>query len=349
MQNKNEPTRYSLDDFKLIEKIDAHIHINSFDSAFIRQSKEDNFRLLSVNVDAAEFPSLENQLATSMHHLNEEPERFAFVSAFPMEGWDHPGWIDKTIDHLDQSLKKGAVAVKIWKNIGMEFKDNHDHFIMIDNPRFSPIFDYIIEKNVPLLGHLGEPKDCWLPLDEINIKYIYDYFKSHPQYHMYLHPEFPSYDEQISARNRMLKKNSSLQFLAVHLASLEWDITRIADFLDTYLNTLVDVSARMMYLQYQSRLDRQKVRDLFIKYQDRIIYGTDIIEEAGVDLIKLSNEIHCKWLEDWKFLATAEIMKTEEFKGDFKGLALPRRVIDKVYKQNAERLFPFSWKGNNAI
>jgi predicted TIM-barrel fold metal-dependent hydrolase len=338
---------YNLEDFYRLEKIDAHVHINSLNSAYIQQSIEDNFRLLSVNVDAAEFPSTEKQLEISVYHLAENPTHFAFVSAFPMAGWDNPDWVNGTIKYLDQSFKRGAVGIKIWKNIGMEFQDNHDHFIMIDNPRFSPVFDYIIEKNVPLLGHLGEPKDCWLSLEDISIKYIRDYFKSHPQYHMYLHSEFPSYDDQITARDRMLEKNPNLKFLAVHLASLEWDVHQVAGFLDRFPKATVDLSARLMYVQYQSSLDRQKIRNFFLKYQDRIIYGTDIIEEAGVDLIELRNEIHCKWLEDWNFLTTEEIMNSNEFDRDFQGLALPRVVIDKIYTKNAEKLFPLSWKGHN--
>ncbi len=346
MQNKKEPSCYSLKDFYLIEKIDAHVHINSLDSAFLQQSKKDNFRLLSVNVDASEFPSIEEQTAISTRLLSENPDRFAFVSAFPMSGWDNSDWVKKTIEHLDQCFKRGAVAVKIWKNIGMEFKDNQNHYVMIDSPQFGPIFNYIIEKNIPLLGHLGEPKDCWLSLEDISIKYIRDYFQNHPQYHMYLHPEFPSYDEQITARDRMLKKNPNLKFIAVHLASLEWDVNQVAQFLDTFPKTVIDLSARLMYMQYHSNRNREMVREFFVKYQDRIIYGTDIIQEPNSDLNIFRDEVHNKWIEDWKFLTGNEIMQTSEFDATFQGLALPRQVIEKLYRINAERLFPKAWMKN---
>ena len=42
---------YTLDDFKSLDKIDAHFHINSdADTVFINQAEEDNFRILNLNV-----------------------------------------------------------------------------------------------------------------------------------------------------------------------------------------------------------------------------------------------------------------------------------------------------------
>jgi len=343
MQNNSNNFPYNIDDFYRIDKIDAHVHINSMDSVLVHQSKADNFKLLSVNIDAMEFPSIKQQLAISEHLRKNNRDHLAFVSTFPMQGWDDPDWEIRTIKYLDQCFKRGAVAVKIWKNIGMEYKDNQDRFVMIDNPRFDSIFDHMRQKNIPILGHLGEPKDCWLPLKDISIKYIYDYFQSHPQYHMYLHPEYPSYHDQITARDHMLEKNRNLQFIAVHLASLEWDVHQVGLFLDSFSNANIDVSARLMYIQYQSIRNRHKVREFFLKYQNRIIYGSDIIQEENIDPNEFKKEIHKKWFEDWKYLATAEFMQSADIDEEFQGLALPHSVIQKIYKNNVEKLFPNAW------
>ena len=339
----------SLEDFDQIEKIDAHVHINSLDPAIIQQSRIDNFKLLSVNVDTDEFPPLEEQMAICENFLKANPDRFAFASTFQMHGWDLPNWQKNTIDYLDKTFSRGAIAVKVWKNIGMEFRDKNGTCVMIDNIKFDPVFQYLHKNDIPLIGHLGEPKDCWLPLEDISIKYIRDYFRNHPQYHMYLHSELPVYNKQIEARDRMLEKNRQLPFVAVHLASLEWSIDACAQFLNTYPNAVVDLSARLMYLQYHSSHDRKKVREFFIKYQDRILYGTDIIQDPGTDPKKIKNEVHDKWLEDWKYLATDELMQTDEFDLDFQGLGLPSQVLDKIYRSNAEILFPDAWKNSSGV
>jgi hypothetical protein len=36
-----------------------------------------------------------------------------------------------------------------------------------------------------------------------------DYFKAHPQYHMYLHPQMPTWEQQMAARDRMLAAGSA--------------------------------------------------------------------------------------------------------------------------------------------
>jgi hypothetical protein len=118
---------------------------------------------------------------------------------------------------IKNSVAKGAIAVKVWKNIGMELRDNEGNFVMIDNPKFDPVFDYMEENNIPLIGHLGEPKNCWLPIDQMTVQGDKNYFAKHPQFHMYLHPEYPSYEEQVNARDRMLEKHPGLQFIGAHL------------------------------------------------------------------------------------------------------------------------------------
>ena len=44
----------------------------------------------------------------------------------------------------------------------------------------------------------------------------------------------------------------ALRFDAVHLASLEWDVDRVAAFLDRFPNADVDVAARLVHLEYQA-------------------------------------------------------------------------------------------------
>jgi predicted TIM-barrel fold metal-dependent hydrolase len=108
-----------------------------------------------------------------------------------------------------------------------------------------------------------------------------EYFKEHPQYHMFLHPEMPSYEDQIAARDRFVAAHPQLRFVGAHLGSLEYDTDRIAAFLDKYPNANVDMAARMSQVQYQSVRDYDKVRNFFIKYQDRLLYGTDLTLNPG--------------------------------------------------------------------
>ncbi|MHA2278385.1 MAG: amidohydrolase family protein [Candidatus Kariarchaeaceae archaeon] len=339
-QNDN----YNMEDFYKVEKIDAHVHLNSNNSSWIELAKEDNFKLLSINVYYSDFNPVEEQYAFSLKHLKEDPTVFAFVSTFHMSGWDDPNWVDEVISHLDSTFSEGAVAVKIWKNIGMEFRDKGGNLVMIDNPRFDPIFNHIKEKGIVLIGHLGEPKDCWLPVDQMINNDSKEYFTSHPQYHMYLYPDLPSYEDQINARNKMLDKHKDIAFMGAHTGSLEWSLAELENFFDNYENAVVDLGARMGYLQYHAAIDWENTRNLCINYSDRILYATDNVQASDDDPKIFKEEAHKKWITDWKFLNTDSTMQSKDIDLPFKGLALPRNVIDKIYRENAVKLFQKAWR-----
>jgi predicted TIM-barrel fold metal-dependent hydrolase len=221
----------------------------------------------------------------------------------------------------------------------MELKDSNGNFVMIDHPKFDPVFDFLIENNIPLIGHLGEPKNCWLPIKKMTVKGDVNYFSAHPEYHMYLHPEYPSYQDQIDARDRMLGRHPDLQFIGAHLGSLEWSINELAKRLDRFPDMAVDTAERISHLQLQAISDWQKVHEFFIKYQDRIIYGTDIIVDETKSPLKMKKHAHDIRLRHWKFFTSDEMMSVPKVDSEFKGLKLPREVVDKIYRTNAEKWF----------
>src|SRR5450432_1510843 len=138
----------------------------------------------------------------------------------------------------------------------------------------------------------------------------------------------------------MLEAHPSLHFDSVHLASLEWDVDEVARFLDRFPNARVDLAARMVHLQYQAATERSKVRRFLVRYQDRILYGTDIAVAPGESGEAAAAEARAAWRSDWRFLTSDDRMQGDEFAASFRALALPRAVIDKIYRINAETLFP---------
>jgi len=102
----------------------------------------------------------------------------------------------------------------------------------------------------------------------------------------------------------------------------------------------VDMAARVSHLEYQAIKDRNKVRDFFIKYQDRILYATDIVIDEGMDTTAAKKEAHDVWLGNWKFFTSDELMNAPELTEKFQGLHLPKEVIDKIYRKNAQKWFP---------
>jgi predicted TIM-barrel fold metal-dependent hydrolase len=331
-------------DFARVEKIDTHVHLHGALPVFMSRAATDGFRLLTINVNYGDFPQLETQLKDALALKREYPDRVAFVTTFDASNSTAPDWRARTEKRLLSTLQQGAVGVKVWKDIGMQQRDPDGHVVMIDDARFTPIFRLLEQRGVVVLGHLGEPRNAWLPLESMTIRGDREYFTAHPQYHMFAHPEWPTYEEQIAARNRLLDRHPKLRFVALHLASLEWSVDRIDEFLKRYPSASVDLAARLVHLKLQASTDREKVRRFFIEHQDRIVYATDLTRTTEQTDAAFAEEAHTVWQDDWRFLALDREMRSEEFDGAFRGLALPREVIDKVYGANARRIFPTAWR-----
>lgn len=334
---------YEINDFHSLNKVDAHVHINANDTLFATLGLEHNMRLITINTDAWEdFPITEQQ-EVAHKQMVEYPGHLAYITTFSMNGWeDHVAWQERTIEFLSESLEKGASGVKVWKNIGLVLTDSDGKFLMIDDPVFDPVFDFISQKGVPLYGHIGEPKNTWLPLEEMTVAQDYNYFAEHPQYHMYQHAEYPSYDKIIEARNNMLDKNPDLVFNGCHLGSMEWSIDMMSEHLEKYPNMIYDMAHRIPHLQYLAQKNRKKVRDFFIRYQDRLIYSTDLqlYEDSNPDEVaRLTSDT---WKDDWEFFVTDNQMDNFQFEGSFNGLKLPKSVIDKLYMGNVRKWIPLA-------
>ena len=336
--------RYTRGDFESVPKIDAHVHLHGAADRFVAQAIRDNFRLLTVNVDYPDFPPPRDQQRAAQLLVQRYPERVAFVATFSADGFGAPGWLDSTLAQLRAALAGGAVGVKVWKNIGMSLKDSDGRYVMLDDARLEPLFAMLEREHVVVLGHQAEPLNCWLAEEAMTVRSDRDYFREHPQYYMYRHPEMPAHDAILAARNRMLESHPALQFDAVHLASVEWDVDRVAAFLDRFPTTRVDVAARMVHLQYQATRNRSKVRRFLIRYADRILYGSDDAYGPQDTNSKALEEVDAEWRRDWQFLVTSDVMHSSDFDRPFRGLALPKDVVDKLYRVNAEKLFARAWE-----
>lgn len=333
---------YTMEDFPAVLKIDSHVHINSDDGAFEEQAVTDNFILVTLNVDHSDSASIIKQYDYAVLSAEKYPGKVFFGPTFLFDtaGWGTDGWHEKVISGLERDLaEQGAITVKVWKNIGMTVRDRLGKFIMIDDPGLDPVIEYMKGRGLPITGHLGEPRNCWLPLDQMTVSSDSGYFARNPQYHMYLHPEYPSYEDQINARDHMLEKHPDLIFIGCHLGSLEWNVDSLALRLDKYPNMSVDMSARICHLQYQSAQDRDRVRDFCIKYHDRLLYGTDVGYSGSSDPGRFRESIHKTWLDDWKYFATNDVMTSDLFSGTFTGLKLPKEVVDDIYRGNAIRWY----------
>jgi predicted TIM-barrel fold metal-dependent hydrolase len=325
----------ALQSFAALGPVDTHVHAFKNDPAFTDLMAR--LRLHVLDICVADTHGIYSDLATELAQAN------GFVRAnraharlcvtFNPFTFGQKDFAQNTVKQLHQEFADGAVAVKIWKNIGMELKAPDGKYVMPDDPAFAPIYREIAAENRTLVAHVAEPSSCWRPPNPDSPDY--DYYKENPEWYMYLHPDHPRKEVILAARDHLLAENPKLRVVGAHLGSMETDVDEIAKRFDRYPNFAVDTAARMEYLMLAPR---EKVRNFLIKYQDRVVYGTDLeftAKETTPDALKDWQDTYAR---DWKFLATDQ---TLQLRGrQIEGLNLPEPVLRRIYHDNAVHWIP---------
>ncbi|MFB3923826.1 MAG: amidohydrolase family protein [Terriglobia bacterium] len=319
-----------------VAPIDAHAHAFNTSPEFYKLFDRLNLRFLNICVvDKHErgFADGEWQHKTALEVRRISHGRAAWCSTFDPQDWESPGFAERTIKLLNETFDQGAVAVKIYKSIGMELKTKSGEYLMPDNPVFDPIMEDIAKHNRTVVAHIAEPTSAWLPLDPSSPDY--SYYKTYPEWHNYLHPERPSKGTILAARDRLVKRHPKLRFVGAHLGSMEVDVDEIARHFDLYPNFAVDTAARIPYLMIQPR---EKVRAFLIKYQDRVLYATDLVFMPWDNPAETAKNWEAEYARDWKFFSTDETLTYNH--RTVRGLALPAPVLKKLYHDNAIKWIP---------
>jgi predicted TIM-barrel fold metal-dependent hydrolase len=321
--------------FAAVEPIDTHVHAFKTDPEISDLLTHLQLNVLDICVadNHRIYGQLETQIARAKAFIQASQNHARLCVTFDPFGFGQKDFARKTTAQLRREFAHGAVAVKIWKNIGMELITPDGKYVMPDDPAFEPIYQAIAKDDKTLVAHVAEPSSCWQPPNPDSPDY--DYYKENPQWYMYLHPDHPRKEVILAARDHLLAENPKLRVVGAHLGSMETDVDEIVKRFDRYPNFAVDTAARMEYLMIQPR---EKVRNFLIKYQTRVLYGTDLeflSDESAADALKDWQETYAR---DWKFLATNE---TFQYNGrQVEGLGLPETVLRRIYHDNAVQWFP---------
>lgn len=323
--------------YEEMTKIDAHVHIRTEKPDIMEFATAEGFKLLTINTRSSSQAYIDEQMQYAKAMNEQYPNRISYITTFSMENFEDPSWGERVIRKLKKDFEEGAIGVKVWKDIGMTFRDSLNNFVLIDDPLFDPVFEFIVNNKKTVIAHIGEPKNCWLPLDSMTVNNDRVYFSEHPQYHMYLHPEYPSYEQLVASRDNLLARHPDLRLVGAHLGSLEWSVDELAKRLDRFPNLAVDMAARVCHFQVQ---EREKVREFIMKYQDRLLYATDLVLSDKDDFEERKSWLEKEWRSDWNYFSTGETMTSPNVDGSFRGLELDDDVLKKIYQTNAIQWYP---------
>jgi predicted TIM-barrel fold metal-dependent hydrolase len=320
-------------------RIDAHIHWNADHPECAEFLDEAGIRLVNISVPIDNSGAWRERSRPWPELARSDPSRFAWVTSFDLPRFDDPDYVERVIEGLRRDFASGAVACKVWKNIGMEVKTPSGDWLMIDDPIFQPVFDFLAREEQPLVAHIGEPLDAWRPLTEQSAHF--GYYSRNPQWHWHGRTDVPSHADIIAARDRMIAKNPRLRVIGAHLGSLEYDVSELARRFDNLPNFAADTSARTGDL---ARQDSATVAAFLGRYADRILWGTDMVYRDS--FAGMSNEDRRGTIEGIRrrYAMEAAYYETDgsvDVRGhQTTGLALDAKTLDRIYHANAVAWYP---------
>ena len=236
-----------------------------------------------------------------------------------------PGWAAKAVAQLEADVAAGAVGVgEIPKSFGLSVRKPDGSRLKIDDPELDPIWDACARLKLPVFIHTADPQEFFQPLENTNERWLEMSLFGDRRYPP---DRYPTFEQLMTERDNLFRKHRKTTFVAAHMGWHANDLARLGRMLDEMPNLHTELGAVLYDIGRQPRV----MRDFFIKYQDRILFGKDSFQpdeypyywrvfETRDDYFDYYRGYHAFW--------------------KLYGIDLPDAVLKKVYFQNALILTP---------
>ncbi|MCL2425362.1 MAG: amidohydrolase family protein [Oscillospiraceae bacterium] len=316
---------------------DAHIHIGKLQmgdddypvdvGAMVNYLKQSGV-VGVVNLKMFWGKPLEEHLE-SLKGYEDYIHTFASADVTRLEEPDFAAYID---DLFKQFKSMGIRGLKFWKNIGCTLKDSENAYIRPDDSRLRPVWDAAAKYGLLVLYHIADPVSFFTPVDKHNE--FYESLCEHPDWSFYGDNRY-SFEELMIQQDALLSQNPDTTFVIPHTGSYTENLAWVGAQLDKHPNMYIDTAARNNLLGRQP----YTARDFIIRYQDRILFGTDYF--GGADKVETEEFYadHYRFFETYdEYFPAYRSWGTGQGRWNVYGLGLPDEVLKKFYYENAMKL-----------
>lgn len=287
----------------------------------------------------------DTNLAAHLEQARASGGRITVFMTLPGIELRRAGFGERIASMLARAKDMGAKGLKVYKGLGISYTDHEGKRIAVDDPRLDAVFDAAGQLGMPVAIHTADPKAFWLPVTPDNERY--EELTVHPAWAMH-GLAVPSWEQLLDELERRVERHPETTFIAVHFGCAAEEPDRVARMLRKHPNLYIDTAARFPEF---GRHPPQRMRDFFIQFQDRILYGTDLgVGIEPLDIVTGSSGRELPTLEEvdqffsssYRYLETSEtrLPSPTPIQGGWTlaGIALPNEVLAKVYWGNAARL-----------
>jgi predicted TIM-barrel fold metal-dependent hydrolase len=326
--------------FAAIPVVDGHIHFPHPELMDDLVAVMERIGLAQANLVSVPDLQTINQNAALIHFKAHHPERVYVCGALDYTQF----WADtargpevlagqietlETIGFDGLKLVEGKPVVR--KLLAMPF----------DGPQYARLWAALEERGFPVVFHVADPEEFW------DARHCPDWARARGWF--YGDGTYPPKEDLYAEVGRVLERHPGVKIILAHFYFLSADLVRASEFLDGHPHACFDLTPGVeMYLNFARAPDA--AREFFIKYQDRLVYGTDIgainVQRDPSQGLDRAESLGRAWVvrrfleTDGPFTAPAGVGHWLGMdSGRFHGIALPPDVLEKIYRANFERLF----------
>lgn len=326
---------------------DVHTHIEpSATERVLAMFDERNVRM-AVNLSGgAPGQGLEESLAQQ----RDSRGRIIPFCNIDWRGAGAPGWREAQIATLVACAAAGVKGWKIPKALGLAAGDGRGNRLRVDDPMLDPIFERAGALGLVVLIHSGDPRAFFDPATPANERW--DELGVHPAW-SFADPRYPRWTEILTEFETRVLRHPRVRFIGAHFGNAAEDPDRVERLLERAPNYYIDTSARVPEF---GRHDPERMRRFFVRWQDRILFGTDLgvgpdprdlmLGSTGAEPPTLP-EIERFWTATFRYYESNDRAFAHptpiQGRWTIDAVGLPPAVLRKVYGANAARLLGVAW------
>ena len=249
-------------------------------------------------------------------------DRFLVFCGFDYTGYDQPGFGPAAVRELERCFQVGARGVGELgdKGGGLFYsKPTRASGMHIDDPRMQPLIEKCGELGIPISIHVAEPIWMYAPMDKHNDGLMNAY-----KWRLDNKEGIIGHQGMIDILENAVAANPNTNFIACHYANCSYDLQILGNLFDKYPNLMADIAARYAEVAPIPRF----VNQFYEKYQDRLVYGTDM----GMDREMYQITFRILESEDEHFYYPFN------YHWALNGIGLSEQVLEKVYHRNARKI-----------